>query len=199
MRARGFGREAHRDVARLAGRVHPVAGVDAGERRPQRLRDVADAKAQRAGQLAVDLHVELGLLSARRQADVDRAGHLAHERQRLVGQRAERRRRRGRSAAPESASGCRSRWSGSTPWRRRASAKLLRESSARSRPGGPVALGLGHQADVDRALVDGAGRAADRRVGVRHARHRPRDGGHFLELPLRVVEVRSRRRLHRRR
>ena len=41
---------AARDVARLAGRIDPVADVDAGERRPQRLRHLADRHAQRSGE-----------------------------------------------------------------------------------------------------------------------------------------------------
>ena len=49
LRAR-LGREPHRDVARLARRVDPVAGVDAGERRAQRLRDLPDGHAERAGE-----------------------------------------------------------------------------------------------------------------------------------------------------
>ena len=68
-----LGREADRDVARLARRIDPVADVDAGERRPQRLRHLADRDAERAGEAAIDLHVELRLLSLRRQADVDGA------------------------------------------------------------------------------------------------------------------------------
>ena len=71
--------------------IDPVAGVDAGERRPQRLRDVADAHAERAGKRAIDLHVEFRLLPARRQADVHRARHLPDRRQHLVGEPVQRR------------------------------------------------------------------------------------------------------------
>ena len=39
-RCRATRARAARDVARLAARIDPVAGVDAGERRPQRLRDL---------------------------------------------------------------------------------------------------------------------------------------------------------------
>ncbi len=70
------------DVARLAGRIDPVADVDAGKRRPQRLRHLADRDAERTGEAAIDLHVELRLLPLGRQADVDRAGHLRAPRQR---------------------------------------------------------------------------------------------------------------------
>ena len=53
-------REPDGDVARLARRVDPVADVDAGKRRPQRLRHLANRDAERAGQRAIELHVELG-------------------------------------------------------------------------------------------------------------------------------------------
>ena len=71
-----LGREADRHVARLAGRIDPVADVDAGKRRPQRLRHLADRDAERAGQAAIELHVQLRLLALRRQPDVHGAGHL---------------------------------------------------------------------------------------------------------------------------
>ena len=69
-------REPNRHVARLAGRIDPVADVDAGKRRPQRLRHLPDRDAERAGQAAIELHVQLRLLSLRRQRDVHRARHL---------------------------------------------------------------------------------------------------------------------------
>ena len=62
-----LGREADRHVAGLAGRIDPVADVDAGKRRPQRLRHLPDRDAERAGQAAIELHVELRLLSLRRE------------------------------------------------------------------------------------------------------------------------------------
>ena len=71
-----LGSEPNRHVARLAGRIDPVADVDAGKRRPQRLRDLADRHAERAGQAAIELHVELRLLSLRRQRDVHGARNL---------------------------------------------------------------------------------------------------------------------------
>ncbi len=57
------GRQPHRHVARLARRIDPVADVDAGKRRPQRLRHLADRHAERAGQAAIDLDVQLRLLA----------------------------------------------------------------------------------------------------------------------------------------
>ena len=69
------------------GRVDPVAGVDARERRPQRLPDLTDGHAERAGEAAVDLDVELRLLPLGRQADVHRARHAADDRRHLVGER----------------------------------------------------------------------------------------------------------------
>ena len=53
---------------------------------PQRLRHLADRHAERAGQPAIDLDVELRLLSLGRQTDVDRAGHLLHLVDDLVGE-----------------------------------------------------------------------------------------------------------------
>ena len=69
--------QAHGDVARLAGRVDPVADLDAGERHAQRLRRVAHRDAQRVGQAAVELDLQLVLRLLLRQAHVDRARDLA--------------------------------------------------------------------------------------------------------------------------
>ena len=73
-----LGRQPHVDVARLARRVDPVAGVEAGKRHAQRLRHLADADADRARQPAIERDLELRLLAARRQAHVHRARHLRH-------------------------------------------------------------------------------------------------------------------------
>src|SRR5690606_16807248 len=51
---------------------------DPGERRPHRLRDLRRAHAERAGEAAVQLDDEFGLLSTRGQADVYGTGHGAH-------------------------------------------------------------------------------------------------------------------------
>ena len=73
-----LGRQPHVDVARLARRIDPVAGVEAGKRHAQRLRHLADADADGARQAAVDRDFELRLLPAGRQPHVDRAWHLRH-------------------------------------------------------------------------------------------------------------------------
>jgi hypothetical protein len=87
----GLGREAHLDVAHLAARVLPVAGVDAGERRAERLRDLPRRDAERAGDAAVELDVQLGLLPLGRQAHVDGARRGAHHRRHLLGGAGQRR------------------------------------------------------------------------------------------------------------
>ena len=66
-------------------RILPVARVDAGERRTQRLRDLTDRHAERAGNAAVELHLELRLLALRGQTDVHRARHLLDARRDLLG------------------------------------------------------------------------------------------------------------------
>ena len=60
--------QAHGDVARLAGRVDPVAHLDAGERHAQRLRRVADGDAELVGEAAVELDPQLVLRILLRQA-----------------------------------------------------------------------------------------------------------------------------------
>jgi hypothetical protein len=71
------GREANSHVARLAARIHPVADVHTRERRAQRLRDLRDRDVQCAGNVALELDLQLGHLTLGRQCDVDRARHLA--------------------------------------------------------------------------------------------------------------------------
>ena len=79
-------REPNRHVARLARGIDPIAHVDPGERRPQRLGDLTDGHADGAGEPPIELHVELRLLSFRRETHVHRARHLLHLRDDLVGE-----------------------------------------------------------------------------------------------------------------
>src|SRR5207237_2476278 len=78
-------------------RIDPIAGLDSGERRPQRLRDLPDGNAECAGEAAIQLDIELRLLSFRRQTNVDGALHLLD----LVGDRLRRGRELLRSSAPQ--------------------------------------------------------------------------------------------------
>ena len=187
--------EAHAHVARFADVVDPVADVDAGEGGTERLRDLTGHHAHRAGQRAIDLHFQFGLLAARGQADVDGAGHFLDERQHAIGDllqlarirpdelqldllhvaEAARRDRRGHAAEP-----------------RQLLAQLRDDHLLAA-----IARVLRRQAHVDRALVDLLGRAADRDVGVGHFRFRAREPRRFFRLQPRVLQVRSRRRFER--
>jgi hypothetical protein len=73
---RSLGVQAHRDVARLAGRVDPVADLDAGKGHAQGLRGVVDRDAHLVGQPAVELDLHLGLRVLLGLAHVHRARHL---------------------------------------------------------------------------------------------------------------------------
>ena len=65
-------------TSRSRPRIDPVADVDAGERGTQRLRHLTHGDAERPGEAAVDLDLELRLLTLGRQVHVHGAGDLAH-------------------------------------------------------------------------------------------------------------------------
>ena len=74
--------QAHRDVARLAGRVDPVADLDAGERHAQRLRRIADRDAQLVGEAAIELDRSSSFGSCSERPTSTAPGilrHLLHE------------------------------------------------------------------------------------------------------------------------
>ena len=187
-----LGLQADVDVARLAGRVDPVAGVEAGERHPQRLSDLADAHAEAPGQPAIDRDVDLRLLAARRQADVHGARHLLHFRLQQLRQAVQLVQLGPAQlqldlllvleVAAADAGG------------HAAEADQLR-AQARLDDRLPLALALRLEPHVDDRLVDRLGAAADRRVGVEHLAHVAGQARHFLRLQLGVVEARARRRL----
>ena len=81
-----LGREANRDVARFADRIHPVADFDARERHAQRLRGIVDRDAELVREPAVELDAQLILGILLGQADVDRARDLPHLVHELVGE-----------------------------------------------------------------------------------------------------------------
>ena len=74
-----LGNEPHLDVSHLPGGIFPIARIDAGECGPQGLRHLPHGHAERARDAAVEVHLELGLLSLRRQAHVDRARSAEHD------------------------------------------------------------------------------------------------------------------------
>ena len=65
-------------VARDAIGIDPRSGVDAGERVAKRRGELTEADAQRTGQATIHLNIQLWLLSARGEPDVDGAGRDSH-------------------------------------------------------------------------------------------------------------------------
>jgi hypothetical protein len=195
----GAGRQPHAHVARLARRVDPVAGVDAGERRPERLGDLPDRDAERAGEPAVDGHAQLGLLTLGRQPHVDGARRGADDPRGGVGQAGE---RAGVGALQLHLQRL-------LPAARAAGLERVGRHAGHAPELGPQplgelalaepAFGLGPEADVHRRGVDRAGarRAADGGVGVAHLGARAHARGHLLGGQARELEARARRRLDR--
>src|SRR5439155_4113233 len=60
----------------LARRIDPVAGVDAGERRTQSLRDLPSGDAERARDTALELNFDLRLQALAGESDVHGTGNL---------------------------------------------------------------------------------------------------------------------------
>ena len=73
-----LGRKPHRDVARFADRIDPVADFDARECDAQRLRRVVDRDAELVRETAIELDAQLVLRILLGQAHVDRARDLPH-------------------------------------------------------------------------------------------------------------------------
>ena len=68
--------QSHRDIARFAGRVHPVSDFDTGKRDTQGLRRIADRNTQRVGESAVEFNLQFVFGVLLGKADIDRAGNL---------------------------------------------------------------------------------------------------------------------------
>ncbi len=83
-----LGREPHHHVTGLATRILPVARVDPGKGRPERLCHLAHRDSHRAGQAPVELHVDLRLLTLAGKRHVHRVRHLFHLGHDLLGGRA---------------------------------------------------------------------------------------------------------------
>src|SRR6185503_10598616 len=162
---------------------------------PQRLSHLTHRYAKRAGDAAVELHLQLGLLTLRGETDVHRSWHLLHLGAYQLGRLVQRPElvpadlkldllEATREVAREHCDGR----SGDTV---HLVPDLARELLDRTR-----ALGLGHGADVDVAHVNSTvGATTKRGVGVSHFLMCAGDARGFLRLESRVLEVRAGRRL----
>jgi hypothetical protein len=180
------------DVAGFSGRVDPVADVDAGKCRPQRLGHLADGHANRTGKAAIELHVQLRLLPLGGQADVHRAGHLPDFRHHGVSKLGE----LGRVASLELQLNLLLSLVEAGTDRRRHAGELRSTAADVGNDGGlrPRPVLFRRQLDEDSAFVHSLTLATHRDVGVAHLGLRARDARHLLCFRSRVGQVRPGRR-----
>src|SRR4029077_20063752 len=184
-----FRSEAHVYLTRLVARIHPIPGLDSGECRPKRLSHLTYSDSERSGEAAVQLHVQLGLLTLGRQPDIHRALDLFH----LLGDRFSGRRQLLRSATSHFDLNlllCSLKVVGKHRHSRATDVPDFLPQLTAEIFGADAAISFGYQSHVDIPVVHVARLSAERREGETDFLVGARDSRRLLSLDPRVREIR---------